>query len=80
MASNDFTDKQGEYLTFIYAYTLLHKQPPAVTDIADHFGVRPPSAQRMVVELEQRGLIRKTPRAARSIEVLVPPEQIPRLW
>jgi len=28
-----FTDKQGQYLAFIYAYTRIHRQPPAEADM-----------------------------------------------
>jgi SOS-response transcriptional repressor LexA len=37
------------------------------------------SVHRMVMELEERGLIRRRPGAARSIEVTLPPEQLPVL-
>lgn len=43
------------------------------------FEVTPPSVHRMVVELEQRGLIRRQPGQARSIEVLVTPDRLPVL-
>jgi hypothetical protein len=33
----------------------------------------------MVVRLEEKGLIKRTPRQARTIEVLLPPEQLPPL-
>jgi hypothetical protein len=33
----------------------------------------------MVIELDKRGLIRRTPGAARSVELLVPPEILPNL-
>jgi len=33
----------------------------------------------MIVQLERLGLIRRTPRQARSIELLVPEDQLPRL-
>lgn len=74
-----FTDKQGQYLAFIYAYTKLHRRPPAEADMQTYFGVTPPSVHRMVVELEQRGLIRRTPGQARSIELLLAPELLPLL-
>jgi hypothetical protein len=28
-----FASKQGQYLAFIYAYTRLHRRPPAETDM-----------------------------------------------
>lgn len=74
-----FTDLQGQYLAFIYAYSKIHRRPPAEADMQRFFQVTPPSVHRMVRELETRGLIRRTPRAARSIELLVAPEALPLL-
>ncbi len=74
-----FTPKQGQYLAFIHAYTRVLGRPPAEADIRRHFGVSPPTVHQMVLALERAGLIRRTPGAARSIEVLVPPESLPVL-
>jgi DNA-binding MarR family transcriptional regulator len=74
-----FTDKQGQYLAFIYTYLLLHRRSPAEADMERYFGVTPPSVHRMVVELERRGLIRRLPRQARSIALCIPVEEIPAL-
>lgn len=74
-----FTDKQGQYLAFIYAYTKINRRPPAEADMQAFFRVTPPSAHRMVLELEERGLIRRQPGQARSIELLLPPEDLPIL-
>ena len=74
-----FTELQGQYLAFIYCYTVLNRRPPAEADFQTFFGVTPPTVHRMVVELERRGLIRRTPRQARSIELCVAAEEIPRL-
>ena len=79
MAETRFTDKQGQYLAFIYAYTKVNGQPPAVADIQRYFGVTPPTAQNMVVRLTDLGLISRVPRAPRSIAVLVPPDELPVL-
>jgi hypothetical protein len=43
-----------------------------------HFRVTPPSIQ-MVLTLERAGLIRRQPGVGRSIEVLVPPQDLPVL-
>jgi Mn-dependent DtxR family transcriptional regulator len=43
------------------------------------FEVTPPSVHRMVKELESKGLIRRTPRTPRSIELLVAPDDLPVL-
>jgi len=74
-----FTDKQGQYLAFIHAYTLVIGRPPAETDLQRHFHVTPPSVHQMVLTLECIGLIRRRPGVARSIELLVEPEQLPPL-
>jgi len=74
-----FTTKQGQYLAFIYAYTQVLGRPPAEADIQRHFKVTPPSVHQMVLTLERAGLIRRTPGVARSIELLVPPEDLPVL-
>jgi DNA-binding MarR family transcriptional regulator len=74
-----FTPTQGQYLAFIYAYTRVLERPPAEADIQRYFGVSPPSVHQMVITLERGGFIRRTPRAARSIEILVAPEQLPVL-
>ena len=74
-----FTAKQGQYLAYIHLYTRLHRRPPAETDMQKYFRVSPPSVHQMVVTLERNGLIRRQPGVARSIELLVPPEEIPIL-
>lgn len=74
-----FTSKQGQYLAFIQAYTKLNRRAPAEADMQRFFQVSPPSVHRMVVELESRQLIRRTPGVARSIELLVPPDSLPPL-
>jgi Mn-dependent DtxR family transcriptional regulator len=74
-----FTPKQGQYLAYIYAYTRLHRQPPAEADIQKYFRVTPPSVHQMVLTLEREGFIKRQPRAARSIELLIDPKQLPDL-
>ena len=74
-----FTDKQGQYLAFIHAYTKLNRRPPAESDMQRFFEVTPPTVHRMVVELENRGLIQRQPGKARTIQVLVPTEEVPAL-
>ena len=74
-----FTPKQGQYLAFIHLYTRLNRRPPAEADMQRYFRVSPPSVHHMLVTLERTGLIRRQPRVARSIEVLVDPKQLPEL-
>ena len=74
-----FTKLQGQYLAFIAAYAKVNGRPPAEADIQRHFQVTPPTVHQMILMLEKRGLIARTPRQARSIEVLMPREQLPLL-
>lgn len=74
-----WTDRQGQYLAFIYDYTKVNRQPPAETDIARFFGLAPPSVHRMIVELVERRFLARTPGAARSLRVLVPRADLPEL-
>ena len=74
-----FTDGQGQYLAFIYAYERIQRRPPADADFQRYFRVSPPTVHRMLLTLVRDGHIRRTPGVARSIELLVPPERLPIL-
>lgn len=76
---NAFTKLQGQYLAYIATYMKLHRRPPAEADLQKFFGVTPPSVHNMILTLEKRGLISRTPGRARSIEVLVSQDQLPAL-
>src|SRR5437667_9951575 len=73
----DFTATQGRYLAFIRAYTNLHGYAPAESEIAAAMCVSPPSVNQMVKMLEKKGLILRHPGQPRSLQVLVPEDQIP---
>jgi len=74
-----YTYKQGQYLAFIHMYTKLYRRAPAESDIQMHFRVTPPSVHQMIMTLEARGLISRIPWTPRSIQVLVPIEELPEL-
>jgi len=57
----------------------MFRRAPAEADMQRHFGVSPPSVHQMVLTLERAGLIKRQPRVARSIELLVAPEDLPIL-
>jgi Mn-dependent DtxR family transcriptional regulator len=78
-AAKSFTPKQGQYLAFIHLYTRLHRWPPAEADMQEYFRVSPPSVHQMVLTLERAGFIRRQPRVARNIEMLVDPKCLPEL-
>jgi len=74
-----FTKLQGQYLAFTVAYTKLNRRSPAEADFQRYFNVTPPSVHSMILTLERRGLIKRIAGRSRSIEVLVPPNEIPPL-
>jgi hypothetical protein len=74
-----FTHKQGQYLAFIHAYTLVLGRPPAHADLLRYFRVTPPSVNQMLITLQRNGLIRCQPGVARSIELLIDPGALPQL-
>ena len=74
-----FTEKQGQYLAFIYTYSHMFRRPPAEADLQRHFRVSAPSVHQMIVTLERNGLIRRQPGTARSIQLLVTPQDLPIL-
>src|SRR5437868_12474117 len=73
----DFTPTQGRYLAYIHAYIGRHGYPPAESEIAAAMCVSPPSVNQMVKMLEKKGLILRQPGQARSLQVLIPEEEIP---
>src|SRR3954451_16148321 len=78
-AAPPFTERQGQYLAYIYMYTRVCGRPPAERDLERYFRVSAPSVHQMLVSLERLGLIARTPRTARSVRVLLAPEQLPPL-
>lgn len=73
----DFTPTQGRYLAFIYAYIGRHGYPPAESEIAAAMCVSPPSVNQMVKTLEKKGLILRHPGQPRSLQILIPEDEIP---
>jgi len=79
MPDYQYTEKQGQYLALIYNYTVIHGQPPSEADMQRFFRVSPPTVHQMVLRLEEQGLITREPGKPRTIQVLVPPDQLPYL-
>lgn len=75
----EFTPRQGQYLAFIGAYTLVNGRPPAQVDIQRFFRVTPPTVHQMLLTLENAGLISRRPGVPRSLTVLVSRDRLPRL-
>jgi DNA-binding MarR family transcriptional regulator len=74
-----FTKKQGQFLAFIYNYSVMFGQAPAEADLQRFFGTSRPTNHPMLVTPAEKGLISRTPGQARSIRLLVDPQEIPRL-
>jgi DNA-binding MarR family transcriptional regulator len=79
MDAGGFTERQGQYLAFIHAYTSINRRPPAEADIQCYFGVSPPTVHNMILTLERLRLITREPGQARSVRVQVPPRLLPLL-
>jgi repressor LexA len=56
-----YTEKQGQYLAFIYYYTKINGRPPAEADMQRYFRTSPPTVHQMVLTLEEKGLISRVP-------------------
>lgn len=76
---SEFTPRQGQYLAFIHAYTLVNGRPPAQADVQRFFRVTPPTVHQMLLTLEKAGLISRQPGVARCVTVLVRRDRLPRL-
>jgi repressor LexA len=74
-----YTEKQGQYLAFIYYYTKIHGRSPSEAEMQVYFGVTPPTVHQVVLSLEKNGLITRAPGQARSIRLLLPRHELPDL-
>src|ERR1700681_4195087 len=62
-AAPRFTQTQGQYLAFIYAYSRIFKRPPAEADMRRHFEVTAPTVHQMVLTCEKPGFSHRWPEA-----------------
>ena len=74
-----YTAKQGQYLAFIYYFTKIHGESPSEAEMQRYFRVTPPSVHQMVLSLEAKGLIARTPGKARYIRLVVDRAELPDL-
>lgn len=75
------TQRQGQFLAYIREYLLRNYLglAPTHADLQRFFNLTPPSVNSMLIRLEQRGFIRRTPGVARAIELCIDPDLIPPL-
>jgi len=74
-----YTEKEGQYLSFIYYYTKISKLPPAEADFEKYFKVSWNAVHTMIRRLEKKGFITKTPRKSRTIKLRISRSEIPDL-
>ena len=74
-----YTAKQWQYLAFIFYYTKIHGFAPAESNMQNYFNVSPPSVHQMVLSLESKGLIERTPGLGKSIRLRIAREDLPDL-
>jgi Mn-dependent DtxR family transcriptional regulator len=74
-----YTEKEGQYLAFIFYYTKINGIPPAQTDFQRYFGVSPPTVHQMILQLEKKNLINRIPHTPRSIAIKLTEIELPRL-
>jgi Mn-dependent DtxR family transcriptional regulator len=74
-----YTEKQGQYLAFVYYQTKVNGRPPAEADMQRYFRVTPPSVHQMVVTLEANAFVERIPGQGRSIRLLIPRDELPDL-
>jgi len=77
--ATDYTARQGQFLAFIYYYTKIHGCPPAESDMQRYFRISAPAVHQMVVTLNDRGFLERSPGKARSIRLLLSRDRLPDL-
>ena len=74
-----YSEKEGQYLAFIFYYTKINGIPPAHMDFQRYFGVSPPTVHQTILQLEKKGLINRVPNTARSIIIKLAEHELPAL-
>jgi repressor LexA len=74
-----YTPRQGQFLAFIHYYTRVNGRSPAERDMERYFKTSPSAVHQMLLTLQKRGFIERTPGQGRSIRLLLPREALPDL-
>ena len=74
-----FTEKQGQYLTYIYFYTKINFRPPAQRDIENYFQVSAASVHSMIKTLKSKKLLSSKQGKPRSLKLLIGKKSLPKL-
>lgn len=74
-----YTEKEGQYLAFIFYYTKLNGVAPAQADFQRYFSVTAPTVHQMILQLERKGFIKRIPKIARSLLLCIDEDDLPKL-
>ena len=66
------TEIQAETLAFIKTFIKENQFPPTFREIAEHFGIAPPTVSQHLDALERKGYITRRNREPRTIVVVRP--------
>ena len=77
--TEQYTEKQGQYLAFIDSYMTMYGRAPTEADLQRFFGTTPPTIHQMILKLKEKGFICRVPGQARSIKLLIGPDELPLL-
>lgn len=74
-----YTEKEGQYLAFIFYYKKINGVSSAQIDLQRYFEVSPPTVHNMILRLEKKNLISRVPNAPRSLTINLKEYELPRL-
>ena len=66
-------------MAFIYNYAVMFGKSPSEWELERFFRVAPSTVHQMILKLAEKRLISRSPGQARSIKLLVDPDEIARL-
>lgn len=77
VAEQGLIARQGQYLVFIHAYTLVNDRPPVEADMQRFFQVSEPVVYQMVLALDRGRLISRKPKCRAASSYSSPRRSLP---
>lgn len=74
-----YTPKQAQYLAFMYYFLKVNGYPATETDMQRYFSSAPTTVHRMILQLEQKGLIERVSTVENGIKQVLPRNELPDL-
>lgn len=69
--NNRLTERQNQVYEFLRDYVRKQGKPPTIKEVGQHLGIRSTNGvHKMLVALETKGYVRRTPHEARGLEIL----------